>query len=768
MAPPLGLRDTSRPLRGRGEMLHRLETAFRSAGARRTQVLCGMGGCGKTAVALEMAHRRADMGERVWWIDARQGGSLEAGFRAVARQAGATEEQLSCGDAADVLWLCLTHFPSPWLLVVDNADDPTLLDGPGSLPAGTGWLRPHASPVGNVLVTSRDSNSGTWGSMCSLNPVHPLTGEDITDAVQILLDYAPGQAGSVADAHRLATRLGGLPLALGLAGRYLAEVNQVPTAYRDPSTPTDFFSYERALAADLRHVDPANVIGRTWAMSVRLLEKRGDSCARLLLEVIATFADAPLPYTLVLTPNTLTEAGDLAQLDGPGLWKLLTALAGFGLLDLVESEPGAGGVPTARLHPLVRDATWNQQSLSACISTLHCAAMTDETGTPEEAVYWNHWRLLQPHGHYLFQKAKSEGVSENAMLEATEVALLAARYLHAHGMYQQARAEFEAVLAHERDHLGETHKDTIATRHRLAQVLHDQGELKQARAEYEAVLDYDREHLGEANQDTLTIRHDLAIVLHDQGELEQARAEYEAILTLRRELLGETHRSTLSTRHELARVLHDQGELEQAQAEYEAILTHERELLGEANPAVLVTRHNLARVWHDQGNLEEALADFEAVLEHKQEQLGETHPDTLGTRHELARVLQEQGELEQARAEYETVLAHERVHLGETHPETLTTRHNVASLLEAQGDLEGAREEYEAVLALRRKHLGEAHNRTLSTRQNLACLLYEQGELEQARTEGEAILALRREQMGDTHPDTKRTVAWLRSLDIEA
>ncbi|MFG2883751.1 tetratricopeptide repeat protein [Streptomyces sp. NPDC048297] len=674
----MGLRDQRRPVRGRDALFGRVETALSAPGTRLVQVLCGLGGSGKTTVALELVSRRLAHAEQVWWVDARHETTLEAGLRAVARQAGAPEEQLRGGDTADVLWSYLAQYERPWLLVVDNADDPALLDGPGKLSEGTGWIRLPADSRGGVLVTTRDSAPQTWGGVCALHPVRPLTGDDITDAVQILRDHAGEMAGSSDDARLLARRLGGLPLALSLAGTYLADANTVPAPYREPDTPVDFRSYQAALDRGLEHVDRDNVITQTWAMSLKLLDQRGLPLARPLLRLIATFADAPLPYTLLLTPHALAAAGELAHLDGPAVWRLLTALAGLGLIDLQPADSGA--LPTLRVHPLVRDASIDEATLGTAVSALHNAAFADETGVPEEPDYWDHWRLLQPHVVDLFHRAAASELPVQRIDDAASAAHFAARYLRVKGLYGQARSLFEAVLAHERALLGDTHPETLATRHTLARVVHDLGELEQARSEFEAVLAHERAIYGDTHPDTLTTRHQLARVVHDLGELEQARGEFEAVLAHERALLGETHPETLATRHELAGVLRDLGELEQARGEYEAVLAHERAILGDTHPETLATWHNLAGVVRDLGELEQARGEYEAVLAHERAILGDTHPHTLATWHNLAGVVRDLGELEQARGEFEAVLAHERAILGDTHPYTLATQHELANL----------------------------------------------------------------------------------------
>ena len=108
----------------------------------------------------------------------------------------------------------------PWLLVIDNADDPQILGGPDpgtGVAEGRGWLRPILPSSGSVLVTSRDGNAVSWGPWCVR---HRLTVLPAEEAADVLADYAGHlpRLGSDTDASALAERLGGLPLALRIAG----------------------------------------------------------------------------------------------------------------------------------------------------------------------------------------------------------------------------------------------------------------------------------------------------------------------------------------------------------------------------------------------------------------------------------------------------------------------------------------------------------------------------------------------------------------------
>ncbi|MFE6746344.1 ATP/GTP-binding protein [Kitasatospora purpeofusca] len=512
VTPPLGLRDPARPLRGREETLERLEAELAAdPGAEgRLLALCGTGGCGKTAIALEIAARRSAAGCRVWWVEARNGPALEAALRAVARQAGASPEELERGDTADLLWSRLARLDTPWLLVVDNADDPALLDGPGSLGAGTGWIRPATGP-GAVLVTTRDSTRATWGRVARLHLLRPLTGARLDAAALILRDHAPATAGTPAEAHALAARLGGLPLALRLAGTCLDQANLTPPPFRTPATPTTWTGYLRAWEEGLDRLDPGHVLARTRAMSVALLEQRGHVHARALLELLAAFADADLPYTYLLTPDRLAQAGPLAALDGPAIRQHLTALAELGLVELLDPAPGTPAV--LRMHPLVRDASRTPGTAPVATGIVTAAATADGLQDGMDSEVTAALRSLAPHVLDAFARADLAGLEESALSELALAVNATARQLLADGLHSRARSVLGSLRAVEREYVEPAHPCTFITRYNLALVLRGQGELAQAREELEAVLAAEAERLGPDHPATRITRQSLDGVL---------------------------------------------------------------------------------------------------------------------------------------------------------------------------------------------------------------------------------------------------------------
>src|SRR6266508_2480278 len=355
-------------------------------------VLHGIGGTGKTTVALEIAHRALARGVTTWWVPADDPDSMRAALYAVAFSAGAHDHDFDHAHPADVLWQYLNSLQRPWLLVVDNADDPAALGGEGHpLADGVGWLRPPTHPQATVVVTSRDGRVEQWASWVHLRHVPTLEPDSGAD---MLMDLAP-DAGRRDDARALAVALGGLPLALELAGRY------PPSTATDPLPPSggavSFAAYQSSLDQRLVELpmsehgpdttgENRRALSTTWEMSVDLLTQQGHDLARPLLRLLACFAAAPLPYQAVIRPEILQQSPLFPNATPARLSSCLRALAGLGLV-VVEptiARDGAQDTPTGlgawsgllTTHPLVRAATRANMRLSDEPAT-HVKLLTD-------------------------------------------------------------------------------------------------------------------------------------------------------------------------------------------------------------------------------------------------------------------------------------------------------------------------------------------------------------------------------------------------------
>ncbi|MCX2181707.1 tetratricopeptide repeat protein [Streptomyces sp. SKN60] len=658
VAPPFGRRGT--PLRGRAELLARL------LDASGTHVLYGLGGVGKTSLALAAADVLARRGAPVWWVAAQDAGRLAGGLRAVARRVGVREDELASGQTADLLWERLAALPGPWLLVLDNADDLALLDGPGSLAAGTGWARaPRTS--GLVLVTTRDGDPAAWGAGPVLHPLGALPGPE---GARVLADRAGEQAGPATDAELLAVRLGGLPLALDSAGRYLASVAERPAFLRTDGEPATYGAYLAALGTGDLAVDRDGTLARIWAMSLRLLQDRGHARVEDVLRLLAGFADAPVPLRVFAPDRVDVPPGEL--------WTCLQALDRLGLAAL-----RADGEPVVTLHPLVRDAyRAERERLSAE------AALDSEV--PEE--HGPLWPLLVPH--------LLDDLGPDAPEDVWAGAVLAVRSLNARGLVAAAGTAVERVRRGAADRLGDAHRTVREACFEHGRALLNAGREREALAllgELAAAVgvavgaDRPAAPTPAAAPDAapalvpaedsdlvfaLQVRNELATALQQNGQLERARTEYAGALDGCARALGPDHWRTLACRHNLAVCLALLGRTQEALAELETVRAAESRTLGAEHPNALVTRENRAVLLLESGDRDLARAELAAVVAARHRLLGADHPHTLSARFNLARCLAPADALPELTAVLE---ARTRV-LGPGHPVTVATRETLERL----------------------------------------------------------------------------------------
>ena len=709
-APPITVpqrRGSPHRLHGRDTLLRHVAAFLDNGDDVRQQrqagvvVLHGIGGVGKTTVELEIAHRALARGVTTWWVPADDPDRMRAALYAVAFSAGAQDHEFNHAHPADVLWRCLNRLQGPWLLVVDNADDLSALGDPGHVLAdGVGWLRPPTHDRATVIVTSRDGRVEEWASWVDLRHVPMLEPDSGAD---MLLDLAP-DAGGRGEARALAVTLGGLPLALELAGRYLAAVatDPLPTS----GGAVSFATYQSSL--DQRLVEPPmsehgpdntgenrRTLSTTWEMSVDLLTQQGHDLARPLLRLVACFAAAPLPYRRVIRPEMLQHSPLFPNATPARLSSCLRALAGLGLV-IIETTAQEGSQDTPAgpgawsglltMHPLVRAATRANTQLSdepaihARLLTDLLVAATDDLD-PGNATHWPRWATLAPHCFAVLdlitRDARTNAQTSSAALRP---ARRAAWYRYMAGLYQQAEADFRTILDVATGVLGQTHPDTLDVRNNLARCIRETGRGRLAEAELRSVLSVARERLGDEDPITINIRINLARTIRESGRSAAAESELRSIVEIARHVLGDDHPDTLVAWLNLAVTLRQQGRHADAEADYRAVLAAWRRNFPDEDLTTLDIRYELAETLRQAGLPHAAEDEYRAILATAQAHYGSEHPNTLIIRQGLASALQASGRPEAARAELHQILQLRRSRLGAEHPFTKATQEVLASL----------------------------------------------------------------------------------------
>jgi tetratricopeptide (TPR) repeat protein len=715
---------------GRSDTLEALRARLRAEPGvvvTQTGAIHGLGGVGKTELALEFAHRYQADYDLVWWISAEQPTSVTADLAALAEELGIER----VADQAEMVELLFRELRGRerWLLVYDNAERPKALEG--LLPPGGG---------GRVLVTSR---YGAWGKLGATERLDVLAR---TEAVAFLARRTGATNQAVLDA--LANELGDLPLALEEAAAYLEE------------TPTDIGEYlelVRERARELFGLDQPPADGQgdqrrvatVWSLSLERVRAEAPAAEALLN--LCAFLAPDIPRDLPREqPQLLSE--ELAQAVGDPLAynRMLAVVGRYSLATVSPTTLGVHrlvqAVLRARLGP-DGERAWAEAAVG-----LLFASFPNESG---EVDTWQTCERLLPHVLAAAEHAERLGVGRE---QAGWLLGRASRYLRGRGQYQLAKPIAERALAVTQAAVGPADPEVARRRDELGMVLYDLADLAGAREQLVRAVAIGEAALGLDDPAMAVWRNDLGGVLQDLDDLEGARVQLERAVAIGEAALGPGHRYVAVYHGNLGRVLLALGDLEGAQAQYERALAISEAALGPDHLDVATGRGNLGRLLQDLGDLEGARVQLERALAIDEAVLGRDHPEVAIDCGNLGGVLQYLGDLEGARAQFERALEISGAVLSPDHPDVATYRNRLGSVLRDLGDLAGARAHLERSLEMREAALGPDHATMAIRRGNLGLLLQDLGDLAGARAQLERALQIGEAALGPDHP----TVATIR------
>ncbi|MEV0320831.1 FxSxx-COOH system tetratricopeptide repeat protein [Streptomyces sp. NPDC050658] len=671
---------------GREEALAALETALAADSQAITQTVHGLGGVGKTTLALHYARDHARDYSLVWWIRSDTPELIDEGLAALTvRLRGEAASALTTEQAADwaVGWL-QTH--PGWLLVFDNAESPE------DVHPRTGQLH----DTGRHLITTRFR--GGWATDPIVLPIL-----DADASLELLARLIGGVDDEEPEARALADDLGHLPLALEQAGAFIAQATITIADYRSL-----LHQYpDRATDAVPGGKDPARTVARIWRITLDRLQEH-DPRAVDVLRIAAWYAPTDIPRDL-FTPLA-EDPVDLAQ--------LLGLLADYNMITLDRSALGVHRlVQLVARTPSEEDPHRAPDRITAAREQASVLLGHGFPGEPARDVGgWPRWRSLVAHVEALLDVC--DPAEDTA---ATDLVLTnAADYLLEEGKVSRATDYYRRSLEVATRVLGEDHPDTLISRNNLAYAYESVGDVGRAVPLYERTLADRVRVLGEDHPDTLMSRNNLAHAYVSVGDVGRAVPMFERSLADCVRVLGEDHPDTLMSGGNLAGAYQLAGDVGRAVPLYERTLADCVRVLGEDHPATLMSRNNLAYAYESVGDVGRAVPLYERTLADRVRVLGEDHPDTLMSRNNLAYAYESVGDVGRAVPLYERTLADRVRVLGEDHPDTLTSRNNLAHAYESAGDVGRAVPMYERTLADCVRVLGEEHPKTRLVRENLA------------------------------------------------
>jgi DNA-binding SARP family transcriptional activator len=670
---------------GRTSMLDQLRQRLRSGeGTLVVQALYGLGGVGKTQLAIEYAHRFAADYDLVWWIDAEQP-VLIAGQLA---QLGDKLNLPPRPTVAETVELVLAELRRRrrWLLIFDNAQRPQHLAD--YQPGG----------AGHVLITSR---SPGWGALGGRLEVDVLTRPE---TVALLRRRIPELDDRLAD--QLATELGDLPLAAAQAAAYLEQTGLPPGEYLHR-----FRTRRASLLAKGEVLGYQGRVDTTWTLSLERL--RTDTPAAVpLLELAAFLAPEPIPLRLFTAhPELLDEPLRTAAADPDALDDVLGAVVG---LSLARRQPDS-----FQLHRLVQAVIRQQrppaqqQTTVDQILTLLAAA---HPGSPNDPASWSAYAELAPHVLAASPLGDDRADSRRLMLSTVD-------YLNTRGDSRTSRLIAQALLVRWRDRLGPAHPDTLRLATVLTFALAWLGEHEQARTLGLDTLARCRRALGPNHPHTMRSATALTFTLAEFGEHEQARALGQDTLERCRQALGPDHLVTLHSAGNLTLSLAELGEYEQAHRLGKDTLERCRRVFGPDHLITLRLAAVLTYALAGLGEYEQARSLGQDTLTRCRQALGPDHLATLNSAAVVTYALAELGEYEQARSLGQDALDRCRQALGPDHLATLGSATGLTLALAGLGEYEQARALGLGTLERCRQVLGPDHLTTLRLGKTLDSLI---------------------------------------------
>lgn len=659
-------------------------------------ILAGPGGSGKSRLAVEIARRAAERGRRTWWVRVNQ---LSACMREVARELGIPDSQADEAwrgnrSPTDLVWRALNASADPWLIVFDNADDPQrLAPQDGSVEEGTGWLRPTQDKHGLIVVTSRVRGPDVWGHWSQVHQV-PLLND--TDGAAMLKEQAGTDAGTTEQARRLSEQLGGLPLALRTAAKYIQSVRESGVSLGTTDI-RDFESYGKAW--ERRFSSPAGtrgsgldeslglekIVDEVYGISLNLLERRGLPQAAPLLKAFACLSVAPIPYRRLL--------GHQAPSLSP-LWtdfsvdRRRAAIMGLQELGLIELDDRRDGF--ASLHPVVHAILRDDEDVQRRNTDyygLDVRMLLDAVNghDPDYPDSWQVWAPIPPHAIEMARAVLRPGgvTSDRSVIDAAlELARLTARYLLVVGHLAPARDMLLPVINQcESFGFHADDREILGLRHELGRILLETEKIQEAEREFRAVAIARKALFSDLHHDTLASLHKLGRAILEQGRAPEAETILLKVVEDEKWVRGEEHADTLVVRHTLARAIRLQGRTEDAENHLREILAIRLRRWPSGTPETLHVRETLAYALMEQEKVDEAVSVIDAGLRDAA-QPADAHP-VMRLRYCRAHASLLKGQIEEAKRSLIELLADQMRVLGDNHKEVQMTRDRLAQVNEA-------------------------------------------------------------------------------------
>lgn len=729
---------------GREEIITHLYTVLsnsRTAALTQAQAISGLGGIGKTQIAVEYAYRYRDNYLAVFWINASTHEVLSADFASLATVLDLPEKHEQDQDTivrAVKRWLT-TH--TEWLLILDNVDMPEMVID--FLPVNV---------TGDMLLTTRLQALGTLAQSIEVEKMGP--DESMTFLLRRIKALAPGASldrameENQAQAIEIIAEMDGLPLALDQAGAYIEETRCGLSHYHDLYATR---RKELLLRRGRFPIDHPDSVATTWSLSFQKIEWENPSAADLLR--LLTFLDPDAIPEEIITSGAVELGPELIEVasDPLKLNTIIELLLSYSLIRRTSE------VKSLSIHRLVQavlkdgmDADTQRLWAERAIRAVNRAFPDVELQT------WERCQRCLPHVQICATYIEEYSI---AISEAGRLFNEAASYLIARGSYERAKLLLLKALAVRQQILEANHPDTARTLNDLGEVYRKLGKYQEAEHLLQEALTIRQQILGMENLDVAQTLHNLANLYRTQGVYAKAEPFYLQALSIREAALGIYSPLIAQSYYGLARLYNSQEKYSQAEKFCNQALHIQEQCFGDIHPIVASTLTILAKIYQGLNRLDQAKEINMRALRIRETTSGEDHPQIAAIVNNLAAIYHTEGKYRAA----EPLIARSlRIHeqsLGQDHPYIAYSLNNLAENFFLQENYVQAEFYYKKALVIREQNLGINHPHTASIYYNLAKLYSTLERYEEAELFYSKAVSIRQQAFGSDHPTVVSTLA---------
>ncbi|KAH2223445.1 hypothetical protein KXV27_006709 [Aspergillus fumigatus] len=474
---------------GRQKEIQEIEDSIYAPDGLKKLAITGLGGVGKTQIALELAYRMRDREPEcsIFWIPCTSYEAVEQAYISIAQMVGL--HTVEPGEMKERLQTYFSQTDEKWILIFDNADEMAMwVKGSPAAPSLKNII--PRSENGHVLFTSRNRQLAlklAASNVVSVPDVDQNIAKEIFRKLLIRKDLLQDDYVTSALLEQLAF----LPLAISQAAACINQNDISLARYMSLLGEQEASTMELLggeFEDDGRYAGIQNTVATTWLISFLQIQQV-DEVAGDYLSFMACINPRDIPES-ILPPTTSTKR----KVEALGLLKAYS-FVNAQVNDSYEKVLGSE-------HPDTLTSISNL-GYKKVFSSKHPDTLTS--------------------------------ISNLGIVLARQ-----GKYKEAEVMHWQALQGYEKVL-------GSEHPNTLASISQLGSVLDDQGKYEEAEAMHRQALQGYEKVLGSEHPSTLTTMHNLAFNLKQLGKVSDALSLLKKCAHLRNKVLGSDHSHAISS-----------------------------------------------------------------------------------------------------------------------------------------------------------------------------------------------------------------------------